>query len=126
MTAEGLILPLRELAWGSRRCARGSKVWVGRSRCGAHPARVRTLRSGFPWGTVLQLLDVYNAFSYGVDDGLGPIEDVQLPVDVRGVVAHRFLEDPKKTTYLLLSQPRSKALYPLDPPPGRGRAKQRP
>src|SRR5829696_7890604 len=125
MTAEGLILPLRDPAWGSRRCARGSKVWVGRSRCGAHPARVRRLRSGFPWGTVLELLDVYNAFSYGVDDGLGPIEDVQLPVDVRGVVAHRFLRDVQRTSDLPIAHTLSQGPYHLELPLGERRGQPR-
>ena len=36
---------------------------------------------------VLELCDGNNALTYGVDHGLDPVEDVQLSVDVRGVVA---------------------------------------
>src|SRR5918995_4810075 len=121
MTTEGLILPLREPGWGSRRCARGWKVWVGRSRCGARPARVRRLRSGFPWGTVLQLLDVYDAFPYGVDDGLGSVEDVQLPVDIRGVVPDRLLRDAKRPGYLPVAHTLRQGPYHLELPLGKRR-----
>jgi PAS domain S-box-containing protein len=43
---------------------------VVRSKYRAGPARVRKSRSGFEGETVLQILDVYDAFPHGVDDGL--------------------------------------------------------
>jgi PAS domain S-box-containing protein len=46
-----------------------------------------------PVGAVLQIPDVYDAFPHGVDDRLGSVEDVQLPVDVGSVVPDRLLRD---------------------------------
>jgi DNA invertase Pin-like site-specific DNA recombinase len=63
MVGDSILSPLGRES-GSRRCARGSKVWVGRSRLRARPAGARRLRSGFPWGAVLKLLDVYDAFPH--------------------------------------------------------------
>ena len=67
--------------------------WAARSMSRAGPARERGLWSVFLRGTVLQLLDVYDALPDGVDHRLGPIEEVQLPVDVGGVVVYRLLRD---------------------------------
>src|SRR5919205_825687 len=80
-------------AWGSPPCARGPPAWAESSKSRADPAGARTSPSGFPWGTVLQLIYVNNALPHGVDHRLGPVEDVQLPVDVRGVVSDGLLRD---------------------------------
>src|ERR671913_2354707 len=87
-------------ASGSRRWESGWRGWVGRSRSGAALERVPRLWLGFPWGTVLQIADVYDAFPHGVDHRLGSVEDVQLPVDVGGVVAYRLLRDAQRSGYL--------------------------
>ena len=62
---------------------------------------------------VLELFDGYNAPTNGVDDGLGPVEDVQLPVDARGLVAHR-LRDPERVCYLPVAHTLSQGPYHLD------------
>src|SRR4028119_1946076 len=111
----------RGLVWGSRLCARGSKAWVERSRQRVRPARARKSGSPFLWGAVLELLDVYDALPNGVDDGLGPVEDVELPVDVRGVVAHGLLRDAEGTGDLTVAHALRQGPYNLQLPVGERR-----
>src|SRR5918997_5667331 len=87
-------------ASGSRRWESGWRGWVGRSRSGAALERVPRLWLGFPWGAVLQIPDVNDSFPHGVDHRLGPVEDVQLPVDVGGVIAYSLLGDAQRVCYL--------------------------
>src|SRR4028119_2273756 len=114
----------RGLVWGSRLCARGSKAWVGCSRWRVSPARARRSGSPFLWGAVLELLDVYDALPDGVDDGLGPVEDVQLPVDVRGVVAHGLLRDAEGTGDLTIAHALRQGPYTPQLPPGERRGRE--
>src|SRR5918998_1747184 len=108
-------------ASGSRRWESGWRGWVGRSRSGAALERVPRLWLGFPWGTVLQIPDVDDAFPHGVDHRLGSVEDVQLPVDVGGVVAHRLLRDTQRTRYLPVAHALGQGLYDFQLPLGQRR-----
>src|ERR671910_1060369 len=103
-------------ASGSRRWESGWRGWVGRSRSGAALERVPRLWLGFPWGTVLQIPDVDDAFPHGVDHRLGSVEDVQLPVDVGGVVAYRLLRDAQRTCYLPVAHALGQRLYDFEFP----------
>src|SRR5215212_2305863 len=99
--------------WAFRRCARGPRAWAARSLSTAGPARGQGLWSVFLRGTVLQLLDVYDALPDGVDHRLGPIEDVQLPVDVGGVVVYRLLRNAQRVSYLPVALALSQSPYDL-------------
>src|ERR671920_1075130 len=108
-------------ASGSRRWESGWRGWVGRSRSGAALERVPRLWLGFPWGTVLQIPDVDDAFPHGVDHRLGSVEDVQLPVDVGGVVPDRLLRDAKSVGYLPVAHAPGESPYDLELPLGQRR-----
>src|SRR5918998_5261553 len=70
--------------------------------------------SGFRGGTIRQFLDVYDALPDGVDHRLRPIEDVQLPVDVRCVVAYGLLRDAKSVGYLPVALALGQGPYDLE------------
>ena len=74
--------------------------------------------SGFARRAVLQIPDVYDTFPHGVDHRLGSVEDVQLPVDVGGVVAYRLLRDAQRTCYLPVAHALGQGLYDLELPLG--------
>src|SRR5918994_1538283 len=113
-------------ASGSRRCENGWRGWVGRSRSGAALERVPRLWLGFPWGPVLQIPDVDDAFPHGVDYRLGSVEDVQLPVDVGGVVPDRLLRDAQRTCYLPVAHALGQGLYDFELPLGQRRSERSP
>src|SRR5215207_1766482 len=101
-------------AWGSRRCASGSRGWEGRSRCGAVRMRARRSGSRFLWRVILQVVDVYNAPFDGVDHRLRPVEDVQLPVDVGRVVSDRLLRDAQRVGDLAVRHAPGQGFYHLE------------
>src|SRR5918998_3499880 len=70
--------------------------------------------SGFRGGTILHSLDVYDALPDGVDHRLRPIEDVQLPVNVRGVVPHGLLRDAKSVGNLPVALALGQGPYDLE------------
>ena len=79
-----------------------------------------------PSGAVLQLLNVDDAFPHGVDDRLGSVEDVQLPVDVGSVVPDRLLRDTKSVGYLPVAHALGQGLYDFELPLGQRRSEWSP
>src|ERR671911_2350399 len=71
-----------------------------------------------------RIVEVHQPFADGVDDGLGPVEDVKLLVDIGGVVPYRLLRDLQVPRYLFVALALRESPYYLELPLGKFRGQE--